>query len=66
MKQQLRDTKDDLAEESHKRASLKKLRQIQVQIKRERQIGRKDGAARWPVRIVILVCELLVRIFFEL
>lgn len=60
LKQQLRDTKDDLAEESHERASLEKLRQIQVQIKRERQVGRKGGAARWPVHIVLLICELLV------
>ena len=56
----MRDKKNDLAEESHERASLEKLRQIQEQIKREHQVGRKGGAARWPVHIVLLVCELLV------
>ena len=60
LKQQLRNTKDDLANESHQRASLEKLQQIQVQIKRERPVGRKGGAARWPVHIVLLICELLV------
>ena len=60
LKQQLRNAKDDLADESHKRASLERLQQIQVQIKRERPVGRKGGAARWPVHIVLLICELLV------
>ena len=41
LKQQLRNAKDDLADESHQRASLERLQQIQVQIKRERPVGRK-------------------------
>ena len=60
LKEQLRNTKDDLADESHQRESLEKLWQIQVQIKRERPVSRKGGAARWPVHVVLLICKLLV------
>ena len=32
---------------------------ICLQIKRERAIGHKGGSGKWPVHIVLLICELL-------
>ena len=55
----LTSAEDKLAEESRLRENLERLQQIRTQIKRERVVGRRGGAARWPVKIVILICELL-------
>ena len=33
-----------------------------MQIKREKSIGRLGGSTRWPIHIVILICELLVNV----
>lgn len=74
MKVQLGELKDELSEESHARASverqlveetklrekLERMKTIWMHIKREKPIGRKGGAARWPVHVVLLICELLV------
>ena len=64
---QLNGLKDELANENHLRASLeedlatlKRMKTIRMQIKRERPIGRRGGSSKWPVHIVILICELLV------
>lgn len=74
MKSQLGTLKDELAEESHSRSSaegqlveeaklrgkLERMITIRKQIKREKPVGRKGGAASWPVHVVLLICELLV------
>ena len=60
LKIRVNELRDDLADESHQRAALERLSSIKLEIKRERVIGRKGGSARWPVRIVLLICELLV------
>ena len=52
--------RDSLADESQQRAALEKLSNIRLEIKRERQVGRRGGGAKWPLRIVLLICELLV------
>ena len=66
--------RDDLADESNARASadanadeekalrekLERMRVIRTEIKKEKPIGRKGGGHRWPVHVVLLVCELLV------
>ena len=59
LKVQVSDLKDDLVEESKMRQSLEKMKDIRLQIKRERKVGRKGGASQWPVHIVMLICELL-------
>jgi len=60
LKQQLRRTKDQLAVESQQKIALESMTNIQFQIKRERKIGRHGGSGRWPVHIILLICELLV------
>ena len=52
--------RDELAEESKARDSLERLSTIRLAIKRERAIGRRGGSGRWPVHIVLLICEYLV------
>ena len=52
--------RDNLADESQHRAALEKLSNIRLEIKRERQVGRRGGGSKWPLRIVLLICELLV------
>ena len=52
--------KSDLIEESQQRAALERMRTIQLEIKKERPVGRRGGAKRWPVDIVLLICEMLV------
>ena len=53
---------DLFADESHQRVALERLCALRIDIKRERVVGRngKGGTGRWPVRIVLLICELLV------
>ena len=36
------------------------MRTIQLDINRERQVGRRGGSGKWKVCIVLLICELLV------
>ncbi|KAL7546176.1 hypothetical protein ACHAWF_015185 [Thalassiosira exigua] len=60
LKLKLDETQDDLADESHRREALERLATIQKQIKRERQVGRRGGSSRWPVHVVLLICEMLV------
>jgi hypothetical protein len=60
MKLRLDEVKSDLVEESQQRAALERMRTIQLEIKKERPVGRRGGAKRWPVHIVLLICEMLV------
>lgn len=60
LKLELRKARDDLADESHQREALERMNTIQLEIKRERKVGRRGGAKKWPVHIVLLICELLV------
>ena len=60
MRLQVHELKDQLADESKQRYALERLQTIQLQIKKERPIGRQGGASRWPVHVVLLICELLV------
>ena len=60
LKLQLSATKEDLADESRQRYTLERMRTIQLEIKKERSVGRQGGAGRWPVHIVLLICEMLV------
>ena len=46
--------------EFHHREALERMRTIQLDIKRESQVGRHGGSGKWPVRIVLLICEILV------
>jgi hypothetical protein len=52
--------KYDLADELKQRANLEKLNNIRLEIKRERAVGCCGGSGKWPVSIVLLICELLV------
>ena len=60
LKLNLDEAQDKLAEESHQCEALEKMRTIQLDIKRERPVGRPGSAKRWSVHIVLLICELLV------
>ena len=53
-------TKNELADDSHARAALERMHTIQIKIKKERPVGRPGGSKRWPVYIVLLICEMLV------
>ena len=74
VKVKLGNLKDDLADESHARQAvdiqlteeikarerLEQMKVIRIEIKREKPIDRLGGATRWPVHVVLLICELLV------
>ena len=47
-------------DECHQREALERMRTIQLDIKRERQVGRLGGSGKWKVCIVLLVFEILV------
>ena len=36
------------------------MRTIQIEIKKERPVGRPGGSKRWTVHIVLLICEMFV------
>ena len=36
------------------------MRKIHIEIKKKRPVGRGGGGKRWPVHIVLLICEMLV------
>jgi hypothetical protein len=64
MKVELSKLKDELIDESHlveelqqKLASIQQIRQV---VKREKCVGRRGGSRRWPIHVVLLICELLV------
>ena len=66
MKVKVARLKDELVDESNSRYSaeelqqkLESMQQIRRVIKRENRVGR-GGAKRWPVHVVLLICELLV------
>ena len=59
-KTSLNTTKDELADESHARAALERMRTIQIKIKKDITVGRPGGSKRWPVYIVLLICKMLV------
>ena len=59
LKTQVGQLKDELADESHERATFEKMATIRLQIKRETSVGRRGGSGKWPVHIVLLICELL-------
>jgi len=60
LKCSLREAKDMLADESHQREALERMQTIKFEIKRQRSVGRRGGSGKWPVHIVLLICELLV------
>ena len=60
LKSKLSEAKNMLADESHEREALERMQTIKLEIKRQRSVGRRGGSAKWPVHIVLLICELLV------
>ena len=60
LKVYLNEAKEDLVDDSHQLASLERMRKINIDIKKELPIGRWGGGKRWPVNIVLLICEMLV------
>ena len=53
--------KEDIAYAYHLRENLQRTITIQLQIKREITIGCQGGSLRWPVHIIMIICELLVK-----
>ena len=49
LKVRVGELQDDLAEESQQCAALLKLSNILLEIKREQQVGRQGGSAKWPL-----------------
>ena len=60
LKCSLNKAKDMLADESHQRDAIKRMQTIKLEIKCERAVGRRGGSGKWPVHIVLLICELLM------
>ena len=60
LKVRFNNVKDLLIDETKEREALSRLQHIKMQIKKEKIIGRRGGASRWPVHIVLLICEMLV------
>ena len=60
LKLRLAETTDILLDECHQREALERMPTIQMEINRDRQVGRRGGSGKWPVRIFLLICELLV------
>ena len=46
--------------ECHQQEALKHMRTIQLDITRERQVGRRGSSGKWPVLIVLLIYEILL------
>ena len=59
LKTQVKEVKNDLADELHLHENLKKMGIILREIKKERLIGRCGGQSHWQLHICMLVCELL-------
>ena len=59
LKSQLHEAKDMLADESHQREALERMQTIKLEIKCQRSVGRRDGSGKWPVHVVLLICELV-------
>ena len=60
LKYRLSEAKDMLSDESHEREALERMQTIKIEIKRQRSVGRRGGSGKWPVHVVMLICELLV------
>ena len=60
LKYRLSEAKDMLADESHEREALERMQTIKIEIKRQRSVGWRGGSGKWPVHVVMLICELLV------
>ena len=60
LKLQLGELQDSLVDETQRNDALERMHTIKLQIKRERVIGRRGGGSKWPVHVVLLICELLV------
>ena len=63
LKVRFNNVKDLLIDETKEHKVLSKLEHIKMlkmQIKKEKTIGRRGGASRWSVHIVLLICEMLV------
>lgn len=60
LKFRFNEAKDQLADESYQREALECMNTIKLEIKKERVLGRRGGGSKWPVHIVLLICELLV------
>ena len=60
LKVKLAEARDNLADESHQRAGLEKMQKLQLEIKSEQPVERQGGSSKWPVHILLLICELLV------
>ena len=62
IKLRLAETTDMLLDECKQREALERMCTIQLEIKSERLVGRRGGSGKWPVRIVLFICELLVNV----
>ena len=60
LKTNLDEAQDNLSDESQQSVGLQKLKKIQLDIKRERTVGRHGGSSKLSLHIVLLICELLV------
>ena len=53
----LAETTDMILDECQQREDIERMRTIQLEIKRERQVGRRGGSGKWPVHNVLLICD---------
>ena len=60
LKAEVAELKDKLAECSeNKDERLEQINHVRKQIKKERVLGRRGGSQRWPLHVIMLVCELI-------
>ena len=59
LKLRLAETTYMLLDECQQREALERMHTIHLEIKRESQVGRRGDYGKWPVRIVLFICELL-------
>ena len=61
MKEKVGEMRDELADASQLSTKLgDAIASARLEIKRERVVGRRGGSASWPVKVVLMICELLV------
>ena len=51
---------EELADKPHLQETIQRMSTIRLQIKRARTIGYRGGSLRWPVHIVMLICDILM------
>ena len=58
IKVKISEARYNLTDDSHQRVGFERMQKIQWDIKCERTVGRNGGSFKWPVHILLFICEL--------